>query len=160
LGVIAKQSFGILSTASASGSRTKYGPCVAVYSVERPLAGRNRQQLAWLHRVDHDAIVDELERHHRAALENAVVAKRRHVIVPVEDDVAGNVVEELRRARADRIPVWLLPAGLVLNLDRFSGIARSGQRFSYDQRDWLTDVPHLAERKHRTGVSCRGCRHD
>jgi hypothetical protein len=58
----------------------------------------------------------------------------------------------LRRARADRIPgLGYCRQGLVLDLDRFSGIARSGQRFSYDQRDWLTDVPHLAERKHRTG---------
>src|SRR5881227_1959225 len=37
LGVIRRSiSFGILSTASASGSRTKCGPCVAVYRVEWP----------------------------------------------------------------------------------------------------------------------------
>jgi hypothetical protein len=74
-----------------------------------------------------------------------------HVVVPVEDDVAGNVVEKLRRTGADRI----LSLGyrwqrLVLDIDRFSGIPRSGQSFGYDQRDWLTDVPHLAERKHGT----------
>jgi hypothetical protein len=39
---------------------------------------------------------------------------------------------------------------VVLDFDRFSGIARSGQCFGYDHRDWLTDVPHPAERKHGT----------
>src|SRR5262249_10521746 len=34
-----------------------------------------------------------------------------------------------------------------IDIDRFSGIARSGQSFGYDQCDWLTDVPDLAERE-------------
>jgi hypothetical protein len=47
---------------------------------------------------------------------------------------------------------------LVLDIDCFSGIARSGQCLGYDQHDWLSDVPHLTER----GEACRAavCRHD
>jgi hypothetical protein len=72
-------------------------------------------------------------------------------VVPVEDDVAGNVVEKLRRTGAARIlSLGYCWQRLVLDIDRFSGIPRSGQSFGYDQRDWLTDVPHLAERKHGT----------
>jgi hypothetical protein len=53
--------------------------------------------------------------------------------------------------RADRIlSLGYCGQRVVLDFDRFSGIARSGQSFGYDQRDWLTDVPHLAERKHGT----------
>src|SRR5262249_23593870 len=67
------------------------------------------------------------------------------------DDVPGNMVEKLRRIGANRI---LSPSycwqWVVLDFDRFSRIARSGQSFGDDQRDWLTDVPHLAERKHGT----------
>src|SRR5215831_15563929 len=72
-----------------------------------------------------------------------------HVIVPVEDDVAGDVIEKLRRTRADRIlSLGYCRQRIVLDIDRFSGIARSGQSFGYDQCDWLTDVPDLAEREH------------
>src|SRR6266571_2020381 len=83
----------------------------------------------------------------RAALENAACCLGvAHVIVPVEDDVAGNVVEKLRRTGADRIlSLGYCWQRVVLDFDRFSGIARSGQSFRYDQRAWLTDVPHLAE---------------
>src|SRR5215510_3703016 len=89
LGVISRSiSFGILSTASASGSRTKCGPCA---------------------------------------------------------------VEKLRRTGADRIlSLGYCWQRVVLDFDRFGGIACSGQSFGYDQRDWLTDVPHPAERKHGT----------
>jgi hypothetical protein len=59
------------------------------------------------------------------------------------------VVEKLRRTRADRIvSLGYCRQRLVLDIDRFSGITGSGQSFGYDQHDWLTDVPHLAERKH------------
>jgi hypothetical protein len=40
-----------------------------------------------------------------------------HVIVPVEDDVAGNVVEKLRRTGADRILMFALGTA-VANLFR------------------------------------------
>jgi hypothetical protein len=61
------------------------------------------------------------------------------------------VVEKLRRTEADRIlSLGYCWQRVVLDFDRFSGIARSGQSFGYDQRDWLTDVPHPAERKNRT----------
>ena len=72
-----------------------------------------------------------------------------HVIVPVEDDVAGNVVEQLRRARGDRI----LGLGdrrqlIVFDLDGFSGIACGAETLGDDQRHRLTDMSNLAERKH------------
>jgi hypothetical protein len=61
------------------------------------------------------------------------------------------VVEKLRRTGSDRIlSLGYCWQRVVLDFDRFSGIARSGQSFGYDQRDWLTDVPHLAERQHGT----------
>ena len=41
-------------------------------------------------------------------------------------------------------------SGVVVDLDRFGGIARGGQRLGDDQRDRLADVPHLAERQHGT----------
>ena len=109
--------------------------------------------VAWLHRVDHDAVVDEFERHNTRGVGERGVSRLgvAHVIVPVEDDVAGNVVEKLRRARPDRIlALCYRRQRLVFDLYRFGGIARSCQCFGYDQRDWLTNVPHLAERKYRT----------
>src|SRR5262249_242239 len=74
-----------------------------------------------------------------------------HVIVPVENDVAGNVIEKLRRTGADRIlSLGYCRQRIVLSIDRFRGIACSGQSFGYDQCDWLTDVPHPAERQDGT----------
>src|SRR6516225_9533070 len=109
--------------------------------------------VARLHRVDNDTVVDEFERDNARRPRECGVGCLgvAHVIVPVEDDVAGNVVEKLRCTGADRIlSLGYCWQRVVLNFDRFSGIARSGQSFGYDQRDWLTDVPHLAERKHGT----------
>src|SRR5437016_6938825 len=109
--------------------------------------------VARLHRVDNDAVVDEFERGNARGPRECRVGRLgvAHVIVPVEDDVAGNVVEKLRRTGADRIlSLGYCWQRLVLDIDRFSGIPRSGQSFGYDQRDWLTDVPHLAECKHGT----------
>src|SRR5262249_39841833 len=109
--------------------------------------------VAWLHRVDDDAVVDEFECDNARGPRECRVGRLgvAHVIVPVEDDVARDVIEKLRRTGADRIlnlGYWWQRG--VLDFDRFSGIARSGQSFGYDQRDWLTDVSHLTERKHGT----------
>src|SRR5262249_5231503 len=109
--------------------------------------------VARLHRVDNDTVVDEFERDNACGPRECGVGRLgvAHVIVPVEDDVAGNVVEKLRRTGADRIlSLGYCWQRVVLDFDRFSGIARSGESFGYDQRDWLTDVPHLAERERGT----------
>jgi hypothetical protein len=110
--------------------------------------------VARLHRVDNHAIVDQFERDSARGPRECRLGRLgvAHVIVPVEDDVAGNVVEKLRRTG----PGCILSLGycwqrLVLDIDRFSGITGSGQTVGYDQRDWLTHVSHLAERKHGTG---------
>jgi len=62
------------------------------------------------------------------------------------------VVEKLRRAGDNRIPgLGDRRQRFVLDFDRFSGIARRGQSLGYDQRDRLTNMANLAERKHGTG---------
>src|SRR5258708_32987709 len=106
-----------------------------------------------LHRVDNDTVVDEFECDDARGPGECGVGRLgvTHVIVPVEDDVAGNVVEKLWRTGPDRIlSLGYCRQRVVLDFDRFSGIARSGQSFGYDQRDRLTDVPHLAESKQGT----------
>src|SRR5262249_60114318 len=106
--------------------------------------------VARLHRVDNDTVVDELKRDNARGPRECGVGRLgvAHVIVPVEDDVAGNVIEKLRRTGADRIlSLGYCRQRIVLDFDRFSGIACSGRSFGYDQCDWLTDVPDLAERE-------------
>src|SRR5262245_11123747 len=114
--------------------------------------------VARLHRVDNDTVVDEFERDNACRPRECRIGCLgvAHVIVPVED-VAWNVIEKLRRTRADRIlSLGYCWQRVVLDFHRFSGIARSGQSFGDDQRDWLTAVPHLAEASTGRGVSCRG----
>src|SRR5262245_59919630 len=109
--------------------------------------------VARLHRVDNDTVVDDFERDNARGPRECGVGRLgvAHVIVPVEDDVAGNVVEKLRRTGADRIlSLSYCWQWVVLDFDRFSGVARRGQSAGYDQRGWLTDVPHLAESEHGT----------
>src|SRR5262249_47509685 len=104
-----------------------------------------------LHRVDDNAVVDEFESDNPRGSRECGVGRLgiAHIIVPVEDDVAGNVVEKLRCTGTDRIlSLGYCWEWIVLDMDRFSGIPRCGQSFGYDKRDWLTDVPHLAESKH------------
>src|SRR5262249_39264464 len=109
--------------------------------------------VARLNRVDNDTVVDEFERDSARGPRERGVGRLgvAHVIVPVEDDVAGNAVKKLRRTGTDRIlSLGYCWQRVVLDFDRFSGIARSGQSFGDNQGDWLTDVPHLTERKHGT----------
>ena len=60
--------------------------------------------VARLHRIGDDAVVDELERDDARGLGEGGVGRLgvAHVVVPVEDEIAGDMVEELRRAGADR----------------------------------------------------------
>ena len=107
--------------------------------------------IARFHRVDHETVVDEFERDDARCLGEGGLGRLgvAHVIVPIEDDVAGNVVEQLRRARGDRI----LGLGdrrqlIIFDLDGFSGIARGVESLGHDQRHRLTDMSNLAESKH------------
>ena len=105
-----------------------------------------------LHGADDNTVVDELEGDNARRLGERPIGGIgvAGVIVPIEDDVAGNVVEELRRAGRDRIlGLRDCRQRLVLDLDCFRGIARSGQGLGHDQRNRLTDMAHLAEREHR-----------
>ena len=72
------------------------------------------------------------------------------VVVPVEDDVAGDMVEQLRRAGADRVlGVGHRRQRVVFDFDRLGGVARRGQSLGDHQRHRLADMAHLAERQHR-----------
>src|SRR5437763_15201324 len=97
LGVIRRSiSFGILSTASASGSRTKCGPCVAVYRVERPLAGsKSAMALRGSSELTTTRLLTSSSRDNTSGPRECRVGRLgvAHVIVPVEDDLGGNGVE-------------------------------------------------------------------
>src|SRR5262249_24206208 len=85
--------------------------------------------IARLHRVDNDTVVDELERDNACGSRECGVSRLcvAHVIVPVEDDIPGNVVEKLGRTWADRIlSLGYCGQRVVVDFDRFSGITRSG----------------------------------
>src|SRR5262249_10418899 len=91
--------------------------------------------VARLHRVDDDTVVDEFERDNARGPRECGVGRLgvAHVIVPVEDDVARDVIEKLRRTGTDRIlSLGYCWQRVVLDIDRFSGIARSDQSFGYD----------------------------
>src|SRR5215831_3880651 len=73
--------------------------------------------------------LDELERDNACGSRECGVGRLcvAHVIVPVEDDIPGNVVEKLGRTWADRIlSLGYCGQRVVLDFDRFSGITRSG----------------------------------
>src|SRR5262245_55426600 len=81
-----------------------------------------------LHRVDNDTVVDEFERDNACGPRECRISCLgvTHVIVPVEDDIAGDVIEKLRRAGADCIlSLGYCWQRVVLDFDRFSGITRS-----------------------------------
>ena len=125
--------------------------------IERRAAGRRvvvGNGIARFHRIDDNTVVDELKRNHARGLGEGGFGRLRvpHVVIPIENDIAGNMAEKLRRARGDRI----LRLGhhrqrTVFDLDRLGGIPCRGQGLGHHQRDWLASVPHLAECKHRTG---------
>ena len=81
----------------------------------------------------------------------------RGVVVPVEHEVAGNAVEQLRRALLERgARVGDGGQRLVVDLDRLGGVLRLRQRLGDDQRDRLAGMAHLADRERGRGVSLRG----
>ena len=108
--------------------------------------------VARLHRIDHDPVVEEIEADDARGLGERGVGRLgvAGVVVPVEHDVAGDMVEQLRRAGADRgFGVGHRRQRVVFDLDRFRGIARRGQSLGDHQRHRLADMAHLAERQHR-----------
>src|SRR5262249_197674 len=79
-----------------------------------------------LHRVDNDPVVDEPKSDNARGPRECGVGRLgvAHVIVPVEDDVAGDVIEKLRRTGA----ACILSLGycwqrVVLDFNRFGGRA-------------------------------------
>ena len=108
--------------------------------------------VARLHRIGHDAIVDQFESHDMRGLGEGSIGCLgvAHVIVPIKHDVAGNVFKQLRRARSNRI----LGRGdrrqrLIFDLNGLGGIAGCRQVFGNHQCHRLTDVTHLADCQHR-----------
>ena len=74
-----------------------------------------------------------------------------HVVVPIEHQIAGDMVKQLRRAGGDRI----LRVGddrqrLIFHLDRFGGVARGAQRLGDDERHRLADIADLAQSEQGT----------
>ena len=107
---------------------------------------------ARLHRVRHEAVVDDVEaRHMRRAGEGRVggrlVAER-----PLEDHVVWRDVVDLRAtARLSRLHHGRqLAIGHVHELGRRLGLS---QRLRHDDRDMVADIAHLALREH--GVRAR-----
>ncbi len=67
------------------------------------------------------------------------------VIVPIEHQIAGDVVKQLRCAGGDRI----LRVGddrqrLIVHLDRFGRVTRGAERLGDDERHRLPDIADLA----------------
>ena len=115
--------------------------------------------VARLHRVDDDAVVDEFERDDVRGLGEGGVGCLgvARVIVPIEHDVAGNVVEKLRRAGRHRI-LRLGDRGqrLVFDLDRLGGIARRRKVSATTRATGSPTCRTLSSASTGRGVSCRG----
>ena len=74
----------------------------------------------------------------------------RGVVVPVEHEIAGNAVEQLRRAFLQRgARVGDGGQRLVVDLDRFGGVLRLRQGLGDDERDRLAEMAHLADGERR-----------
>ncbi len=111
-----------------------------------PIADR----VARLHRVRHDAIVDHLQRGDMRRLGEGRIGRGeiRGVVVPVENQVAGNSVEQLRRAFLQRgARVGHGGQGFVVDLDRLRGVLRLCQRLGDHEHDRLAEVAHFADRQ-------------
>ena len=73
------------------------------------------------------------------------------IVIPIENKIAGNVVEELRGASCNRRPgVGDGRQRLIIDVDRFGGVARDDQSLGHDEGDRLADMAHFAEREQRT----------
>ena len=110
--------------------------------------------VARLHRVRHDAVVDEIERGDVRGLGEGGVGRLgvAEVVVPVEHQVAGNMIEQPRCIGSERVRgIGHRRQHIVLDLDGLGGVARGGHGLGHDKGDRLTDVSHLALRQHRTG---------
>ena len=68
------------------------------------------------------------------------------------------MIEKLRRVRRERIPgIGDRRQRLVIDLDRFGGVARLAQGLGDDERDGLTDIANLLDRQQRTRCVVPGC---
>ena len=74
----------------------------------------------------------------------------RGVVVPVEHEVAGDRVEELRRALLQRgARIGDGGQALVIDLDRFGGILRLHQCLGDNEHDRLSEMAHLGRGERR-----------
>ena len=123
--------------------------------VERRAIGRRiviADGVARLHRVRHHAIVDQFDGGDpRGAGERRLGrGEIAAIVVPVEHDVARDMVEQLRRAGLHcRTRVDHGRQCIVFDLDRLGGVAGLIELLGHDQRHRLSHVAHFADRQHR-----------
>ena len=110
-------------------------------------------RVAGLHRIRHQAIVDQINADDVGGLGKGGFGRFRvaEIVVPIEHEVARNMVEKLRRARRERVlRVRDHRQCLVVDFDCFGGIARLAQGLGDDKRDRLADITDLLDRQERT----------
>ncbi len=108
--------------------------------------------VARLHRVRHHAVVDDFDRGDARSAGKGGFGRREiaAVVVPVEHDVPGDVVEQLRRAGLDRrARVDHGRQRLIFDLDRLGGVAGLMQLLGHHERHRLSRMANLADREHR-----------
>ena len=98
---------------------------------------------ARLHRIDDDAVVNDLERN--------AVARRRHGAVdrcavadrPVKGEIGGRVVPDDWLALIERVlGVDRGGQGLVIDFDQLGGVAGGAEAFGDDHRHGVADMAH------------------
>jgi hypothetical protein len=131
----------------ALGRRVEREPSVLV----------ERDRCARLHRIDHDAAVDELEPGDMRGLGKRLRHARAVAVVIVERDIVGHVVVEQRRARACRFfRIGDRGQGIDVGRDRFGRILRLQQGLGDHAGDRIADVAHPVARQRRAGRLAHG----
>ncbi len=109
-----------------------------------------RQRGARLHRIDHDAVVDEPQPRHMGGPPERLRHQRAVAIVIVERDIVGDVIVEKRRARPHRLlRIGDGGEGIDIDLDRLGGILGLQQGLRHHAGDRIADEAHLVGRQRR-----------
>ena len=109
-----------------------------------------RDRRARLHRIRHQAVVGEFERHHIGRLAEGVFHRGFITERPVVDHVAGCLGVQLRRARLDRrANVGRGRKLLIIDDHRVGRIARLVLGLGDHHRDRLSDEAHRLRRHRR-----------